>query len=111
MEFAVEVISKACCERMFRWLVISLNRSLDSASFIGILDTADFEIFELNSFEQLCINYTNEKLTKNTNPSNEYANPVVLVEKKIIEDRYSLSFKKDSGDIRSVVGLDRGRIE
>ncbi|CAB3385979.1 Hypothetical predicted protein [Cloeon dipterum] len=66
-EFAIEAISKACYERMFRWLVNRLNRSLDrtkrqGASFIGILDMAGFEIFELNSFEQLCINYTNEKL-------------------------------------------------
>ncbi|XP_067006005.1 myosin heavy chain, non-muscle isoform X2 [Anabrus simplex] len=67
VEFAVEAIGKACYERMFRWLVNRINRSLDrtkrqGASFIGILDMAGFEIFELNSFEQLCINYTNEKL-------------------------------------------------
>ncbi|CAG2054855.1 unnamed protein product [Timema podura] len=67
VEFAVEAISKACYERMFRWLVNRINRSLDrtkrqGASFIGILDMAGFEIFELNSFEQMCINYTNEKL-------------------------------------------------
>ncbi|CAG9093215.1 unnamed protein product [Plutella xylostella] len=67
VEFSAEAIGKACYERLFRWLVNRINRSLDrtkrqGASFIGILDMAGFEIFELNSFEQLCINYTNEKL-------------------------------------------------
>merc|ERR1719367_2602119 len=67
VEFAVEAISKATYERLFKWIVTRINRSLDrtkrqGASFIGILDIAGFEIFDLNSFEQLCINYTNEKL-------------------------------------------------
>merc|ERR1719445_230727 len=67
VEFAIEAIAKATYERLFKWICTRINKSLDrtkrqGASFIGILDIAGFEIFELNSFEQLCINYTNEKL-------------------------------------------------
>jgi myosin protein heavy chain len=52
--------------RLFDWLVASVNATLSSRqqvkNFIGVLDIAGFEIFEHNSFEQLCINFTNEKL-------------------------------------------------
>lgn len=52
-EFAVEALAKASYERMFRWLVMRINKALDKtkrqgASFIGILDIAGFEIFEVH---------------------------------------------------------------
>lgn len=54
-EFAVEAIAKALYERLFKWIVMRINRSLDrtkrqGASFIGILDIAGFEIFAMNRY-------------------------------------------------------------
>ncbi|XP_045023570.1 LOW QUALITY PROTEIN: unconventional myosin IC-like [Daphnia magna] len=65
---ARDALSKSVYERMFNWLVQRLNRSLQSGAevkkkiVLGILDIYGFEIFQSNSFEQLCINYCNEKL-------------------------------------------------
>ncbi|KAN0033402.1 hypothetical protein ACTA71_002829 [Dictyostelium dimigraforme] len=53
---------------MFDWLVVKINSSMSistqqkSKSFIGVLDIYGFESFEVNGFEQFCINYANEKL-------------------------------------------------
>uniref|UniRef100_T1DG60 Putative myosin heavy chain n=1 Tax=Cupiennius salei TaxID=6928 RepID=T1DG60_CUPSA len=59
-------LAKAMFDRTFKWLVKKLNETLDTQQkrqyFIGVLDIAGFEIFDYNGFEQLCINFTNEKL-------------------------------------------------
>ncbi|XP_068455055.1 myosin-7 [Clinocottus analis] len=64
--YAVGALSKSVYEKMFLWMVVRINQSLDTRQprqyFIGVLDIAGFEIFEFNTFEQLCINFTNEKL-------------------------------------------------
>ncbi|XP_040484164.1 myosin-2 isoform X1 [Ursus maritimus] len=63
---AVGALAKAVYEKMFLWMVTRINQQLDTKQprqyFIGVLDIAGFEIFDFNSFEQLCINFTNEKL-------------------------------------------------
>ncbi|KAI9737668.1 MAG: class II myosin [Claussenomyces sp. TS43310] len=61
-----DALAKALYNNLFDWIVERVNLSLKArgatSNSIGILDIYGFEIFEKNSFEQLCINYVNEKL-------------------------------------------------
>uniref|UniRef100_A0A8C0JUD7 Myosin heavy chain 4 n=1 Tax=Canis lupus dingo TaxID=286419 RepID=A0A8C0JUD7_CANLU len=63
---SVGALAKSIYEKMFLWMVTRINQQLDTKQprqyFIGVLDIAGFEIFDFNSLEQLCINFTNEKL-------------------------------------------------
>ncbi|XP_031717901.1 myosin heavy chain, fast skeletal muscle-like [Anarrhichthys ocellatus] len=63
---AVGALAKSVYEKMFSWMVSRINEMLDTKQsrqfFIGVLDIAGFEIFDYNSMEQICINFTNEKL-------------------------------------------------
>ncbi|KAM4534968.1 myosin-4-like isoform 1-T1 [Fundulus diaphanus] len=63
---SIGALAKSVYEKMFFWMVLRINQQLDTKQsrqhFIGVLDIAGFEIFDYNSMEQLCINFTNEKL-------------------------------------------------
>merc|ERR1712223_830535 len=64
---SVSGIARALYERTFRIVVDKYNETLidptmKKVQYIGVLDIAGFEIFDYNGFEQICINYVNEKL-------------------------------------------------
>ncbi|XP_058738676.1 myosin-11-like [Vicia villosa] len=63
--------AKTIYSRLFDWLVDKINNSIGqdatSKSLIGVLDIYGFESFKSNSFEQFCINFTNEKLQQHFN--------------------------------------------
>ncbi|WVY94150.1 hypothetical protein V8G54_033238 [Vigna mungo] len=64
-------LAKTIYSRLFDWLVNKINNSIgqdsSSKSLIGVLDIYGFESFKSNSFEQFCINFTNEKLQQHFN--------------------------------------------
>lgn len=65
-------LSQALYDRLFTWIVERVNSAIEvqradrsynvPGTVIGVLDIYGFEIFDINSFEQFCINYCNEKL-------------------------------------------------
>lgn len=62
---ARDAMAKAIYGRMFSWIVKCMNETTgtkDIFPFVGILDIFGFEDFKVNSFEQFCINYANERL-------------------------------------------------
>ncbi|KAJ0499977.1 putative myosin ATPase [Helianthus annuus] len=64
-------LAKTIYSRLFDWLVDKINVSIGqdrtSKCLIGVLDIYGFESFKNNSFEQFCINFTNEKLQQHFN--------------------------------------------
>uniref|UniRef100_A0A670ZAY8 Myosin VC n=1 Tax=Pseudonaja textilis TaxID=8673 RepID=A0A670ZAY8_PSETE len=68
---ARDALAKKIYSHLFDFIVEQINKALQFSgkqhSFIGVLDIYGFETFDLNSFEQFCINYANEKLQQQFN--------------------------------------------
>jgi myosin heavy subunit len=76
-----DALAKLTYSSLFLWLVKRVNETLNQTSsvvtspkkeqadkgFIGVLDIYGFECFETNGYEQLLINYCNEKLQRHFN--------------------------------------------
>jgi len=63
-----DALSRALYAKLFDGIVDAINASLmfggSSRYFIGAVDIFGFECFPVNSLEQLCINFANEKLQR-----------------------------------------------
>lgn len=89
---ARDALAKAIYSRLFDFIVKRINDNIPferSAYYIGILDIAGFEYFAVNSFEQFCINYCNEKLQ-------QFFNQRILKDEQDLYEKEGLGVKKIS---------------
>ncbi|XP_015915641.2 unconventional myosin-VI [Parasteatoda tepidariorum] len=87
---ARDALAKALYSRLFDYIVHCINKSIpfsSSSYYIGVLDIAGFEYFQVNSFEQFCINYCNEKLQ-------QFFNERILKEEQALYEREHLNVRK-----------------
>ncbi|XP_065926701.1 unconventional myosin-VI isoform X5 [Magallana gigas] len=87
---ARDALSKSIYSRLFDYIVACVNKAIpfsSTVSYIGLLDIAGFEYFQVNSFEQFCINYCNEKLQ-------QFFNERILKEEQVLYEREGLNVKK-----------------
>ncbi|XP_029649118.1 unconventional myosin-VI isoform X3 [Octopus sinensis] len=103
---ARDALAKALYSRLFDYIVNRVNQAIpfsSSCSYIGVLDIAGFEYFQVNSFEQFCINYCNEKLQ-------QFFNERILKEEQALYEKEGLNVKKiDYTDNQDCIELIEGK--
>jgi myosin-5 len=87
---ARDALGKDLYGRLFDWIVARLNKEMAAASppsggtnIVGILDIFGFEIFKVNSFEQFCINFCNEKLQNHFNETTFKNEEITYIEEQV----------------------------
>lgn len=96
-----DTLAKYIYDRIFNWIIKKLNQGLKGTegSFIGILDIYGFEVFKTNSFEQLCINFANEKLHQLSIHSTFKAEIEELKNENLFDSISSIEFTDNQGII------------
>ena len=108
-----DAVARTLYTRLFDWLMVQINKCLTASSndkrgsgrrgFIGLLDIFGFEIMEDNGFEQLCINYANEKLQR-------FFNSEMLVREQEAYATENVEWKAvDFADNQTVLALIEGK--
>jgi hypothetical protein len=98
-----DTLAKSLYSNLFDWTIQRVNATLKtehSPFSIGILDIFGFEVFELNSFEQLCINYANEKLQFHFNDVIFSEETVMYAEEGISLDKVNF---EDNGECVNLI--------
>ncbi|XP_058063778.1 myosin heavy chain 95F isoform X1 [Anopheles bellator] len=100
---ARDALAKALYSKLFDHIVTLINQNIPfqaSSYYIGVLDIAGFEYFTVNSFEQFCINYCNEKLQK-------FFNDNILAAEQLLYSREGLNVREikytDNQDIIDLI--------
>ncbi|XP_077297660.1 myosin heavy chain 95F jaguar isoform X2 [Arctopsyche grandis] len=89
---ARDALAKAVYSKLFDHIVCRINQSIPfqaSSYYVGILDIAGFEYFTVNSYEQFCINYCNEKLQ-------QFFNERILNQEQLLYKQEGLNVPKIS---------------
>ncbi|OIW10416.1 hypothetical protein TanjilG_05564 [Lupinus angustifolius] len=111
-----DALAKTVYSKLFDWIVDKINSSIgqdsNAVSIIGVLDIYGFESFKINSFEQLCINLTNEKLQQHFNQARLQLHVFKMEQEEYTKEEINWSYVEfvDNQDVLDLIEKKPGGI-